>query len=262
MIYVTDVSQYTFCPYSIYLKRVKKVQVPMPYMIFGSIYHRVTEQLEMRERILFDHFVEEDMGTEEIADILYRDTKKVVKNTVLRNKRRIKGNFLDLIDEINFLFHRRATHRASLLDEAMRRYGKKDIYDEVFPKTLTERSIVSRELNLCGRIDRIEKEGEEYHPVEIKTGRSERYIEKDILQLTGYALLMEEEFGSPVDKGFIEYVVLDTKREIEIDEKSKNTFIQVKDAVENVLTGFIPEKERRKKCEFCNFRKICWEDES
>ncbi|HDN81949.1 MAG TPA: hypothetical protein ENG41_04440, partial [Methanomicrobia archaeon] len=76
MIYVTDVSQYAFCPYSIYLRKIRKIKVVTPPMIFGEIYHRISEKIEKRERVIFDIFVEEDMGAEEIASIFYNDTKK------------------------------------------------------------------------------------------------------------------------------------------------------------------------------------------
>jgi CRISPR-associated protein Cas4 len=228
-------------------------------MIFGSLYHRITEQLATRERVLFDHFVREEMSTDEVAGIFYGDSKKVVKSAVRRNKRRIKKDIVETMKVLNTLFLKRATERASLLTEAMKSYGRKDVYDIIFPKALTEYSIVSRELNLAGRVDRIEERDGRYYPVEIKTGGSKRYSEKDLLQLAGYGILIEKKFNSPVDKGFIEYVVQNTKKEVAIDAPLRDRFFQLKDAVEQILDGIVPKKERRSECEFCNFRTVCWE---
>jgi len=259
MIYVTDVSQYAFCPYSIYLRKIRKIKVVTPPMIFGDIYHRISERIEKRERVVFDIFVEEDMGAEEIASIFYDDTKKVVRNTVLRNKRRITEDILGTIERLNQLFLRKSMDKALLLKEAMKTYRKKDIYDVVFPEALTELSIASKKLNLCGRIDRVEEIDNKYYPVEIKTSTADKYMEKDILQLAGYALLLESKFGIPVDKGVIDYVVLNKKYEVEIDNSLKNDVLKIKNSVEEILNGYVPEKKRRKECEFCNLRDICWE---
>ncbi|MCK4636857.1 MAG: CRISPR-associated protein Cas4 [Methanomicrobia archaeon] len=258
MIYVTDVSQYAFCPYSIYLRKIHKIRVVTPPMIFGDIYHRITERMEKRERVIFDIFVREGMGADEITTIFYDDTKKVIRNAVLRNKKRIKEDILKTIERLNQLFLRRSMEKAVLLRKAMDSYGKKDIYDIVFPEALTELSIASKKLNLCGRIDRVEEKDKKYYPVEIKTSTAEKYMEKDVLQLAGYALLLESKFGNPVDKGFIEYVVLNKKYEIEIDRNLKNDVLKIKTSVEEILNGNIPEKKRREECDFCNLHDICW----
>jgi len=259
MIYVTDVSQYAFCPYSIYLRKIRKIRVVTPPMIFGDIYHRISEKIETRERVIFDIFVEEDMSADKISEIFYNDTKKVVRNTVLRNKRRMKEDVSKTIKRLNQLFLQKSTEKAILLKQAMSAYRKKDVYDIVFPKALTEFSIASKKLNLCGRIDRVEEINDKYYPVEIKTSAADRYIEKDKLQLAGYALLLESKFGVPVDKGFIDYVVLNKKYELKINNNLKKDVLKIKTSVEEILGGKIPEKKRREECNFCNLREICWE---
>jgi len=258
MIYVTDVSQYAFCPYSVYLRKIRRVRVVTPQMIFGDVYHRIEERIRERERIVFDYYIKEEMDIEEITDEFYRDAKKVIKNTVLRNKRRIEGDLLDTVKKLNRLFLIKSKEKALLLKKAMETYRKKDVYEIVFPKAVTEFSISSRRLNLCGRIDRLEEIGGRYYPVEIKTGTTERYMEKDILQLSGYAILLEEKFDASVDKGFIDYVLLSKKHEIEIREDLKDNFMEIKHEVEKILEGYVPQKEKKKECESCNLYEVCW----
>ncbi|MEA1993799.1 MAG: CRISPR-associated protein Cas4 [Euryarchaeota archaeon] len=258
MIYVTDITQYEFCPYGLYLGRVKGVRVITPRMSFGSVYHKIAEKLEERDRDIFGIFIKEKMSAEEIAEVFCEDAKRVVKNTILRNKRRIKGDLLTTREQLNEVFSRRATEKALKLKEAMRRYKKKDVYTLVFPEALTEVSIKSKELNLSGRVDRIEKTEGTYYPVEIKTGGSDTYMEKDVLQLAGYALLMEKKFGSSVNRGIIDYVVLSRRDEIAIDKELKNKFFTIKKSVEEILNGNPPEKKKRRECNFCNFRERCW----
>lgn len=258
MVYVTDIPQYLFCPYGLYLRRVKGIRIVTPQMSFGSVYHRVAEDLEKRDREIFRIFIEKKMGTEEIAEIFYDDAKKVVKNTILRNKGRIKGDIFTMRERLNRIFSERAVTKAQKLKDTMKRYEKKDVYSLVFPESLTEVSIKSKKLNLSGRVDRIEKQNGVYSPIEIKTGKSDEFMEKDALQLVGYALLMEQKFGEPVERGIIEYVVLRRREVVTIDTSLKDTFLGIKNAVEEILNGKAPEKKRRKECDLCTFRERCW----
>ncbi len=261
MIYVTDVSQYAFCPYSLYLTRVQRVKVTSPQMVFGSIYHRITRKMEKRQRTVFDIFVNEEMSAEEIAEVFRKDAQKVVKHTVLRNKKKLKKNKLEVIRELNDLFSRKCRENASLLREAMDNYGKKDVYEIVFPEKFTEFPIKSEKLNLSGRVDRIEERGGRYYPEEIKTGRSTEFMEKDMLQLTGYALLLEEEFDTSVDRGVINYVVLNKKHEVSIDTALKRRFLTMKESVEKIFDGHVPYHGKREECAFCSLRKVCQNNE-
>jgi CRISPR-associated protein Cas4 len=112
-------------------------------------------------------------------------------------------------------------------------------------------------LGLVGRIDRIELHGAVLLPVEIKTVRKKRPTFSEVLQLAGYALLLERERSTSVDSGIVEYP---SKRIlVDIPETLKKYILNLRDYALEILSGTVPEKTRTEKCDRCHFYTICWE---
>ncbi len=127
----------------------------------------------------------------------------------------------------------------------------KQLWENLSPKYITELSISSEKLGIKGRVDRIEV-AEEIIPYELKT-RNEIY-EQDKLQLASYALLLEEEFGKPINLGVVE--VLGKSQKIQITPELKGEVLRIADIIRNFKE--IPEMPSSfSKCNNCRIKEDC-----
>ena len=122
------------------------------------------------------------------------------------------------------------------------------------PKYLTEFEIISYELGLKGRIDRVKFE-EEIIPYELKT-REEIY-ESDKLQLAAYSLLLEKEFNRKINKGIIE--VKNKQEEIIITEQMKSQVLEIAEKIRKFEKDKEPNFHNNfNKCEYCRLKEECF----
>lgn len=64
----------------------------------------------------------------------------------------------------------------------------------------------SKRLRLVGRPDFIVRNGEQYIPIEFKSGHATKYPYKNhVMQLAAYCLLVEEKYGVRPDHGIVRY---------------------------------------------------------
>ena len=71
---------------------------------------------------------------------------------------------------------------------------------------ITERYFRAAELDLHGKIDLIESDGDVLTPVERKRAESGQYFPSDEIQLAGYCMLLEAAIEEPVNVGYIYFV--------------------------------------------------------
>ncbi len=115
----------------------------------------------------------------------------------------------------------------------------------------------SEKYKIWGRPDLLIKKGDDYIPVEIKTGRIPRGpLFSHIMQLTAYMLLVEENYKTP-PYGLLKYGPQIYK--IEYEEDLKNIMLQkVKEMREALKTGEVHRNHHKiGKCLHCSRRDIC-----
>ena len=121
-------------------------------------------------------------------------------------------------------------------------------------------SYFSEEYMLSGKPDYIIKKGEDYIPVEIKTGRIPRGpFFSHILQVVAYCLLIEERYGKAPPCGILEYADHKLHR-IDYDEKGKELVFSKLDEMREMLAGGkkpYRNHNRRGKCHNCSRRGHC-----
>jgi len=121
---------------------------------------------------------------------------------------------------------------------ASKRYGIRGIIDEVL--TLEDNTMAPLDYKFA------EYKGRIFNTLQI--------------QSVLYALLIEENYDSPVKKGFICYVRSKNKiEEIEINEKIKKKALKIIDDMFKIIElGYFPKKTRfRGKCFDCCYKNIC-----
>ena len=114
------------------------------------------------------------------------------------------------------------------------------------------------ELGLRGKVDMVITLDSEVIPVEYKhsPGRLGHHI---ILQLAGYALLLERRMALPALRGFIYYIPARRSREIILDEELKAEVRQLLVSIEAMAAAErVPDPpHHRTRCEICEFRRFC-----
>lgn len=121
-----------------------------------------------------------------------------------------------------------------------------------------EKYLVSDNLGLSGKIDRVLVSNAKYYPVDYKNS-DKKVFENHIYQLTGYALLLEDIYKTKVDTGFI-YLILSNKIfDIYIEKSYKDEVKRIIDDIRFLIDNeFMPEKaDNINKCIDCEYRRFC-----
>ena len=253
MIQITDLVKLKLCPYRFYLEKMKKKKVPTTQQMYlGKVFHKITEETVKRESQLLEEF-KAGVRSRQIFDVLYAEYCRVIRNVILRRKGKLESLGFDyekLVKELRDYYKEVAIGKAVSMKRILE---KKEKEVEV---GYVEYYIENTELGLKGRIDRIEIHEGVVIPVEIKTREKKRPTLSEMLQLAGYALLLEKEKGSPVEKGIVEYP---TRRIlVDVPDKLKEYIILLRDYALEILNGDIPEKVRTDRCDICHFYDMCW----
>lgn len=266
MIYVTDLTEYLFCPYKLYLKKIKGLPLPQtPEMLTGTIIHKIYEEVMLRERIIIDQRIDEKMGIDEIFKVLYADSKRVIKNIMIKNKEKLKDagvDYLELIKELQEELKEDELLKSIRIKKYIGLYGKdQNLYKNLFMMKDMEYSIFSNELGLSGKIDKLEEDSEgNLFPVELKTGLFSNGIRKhEKLQVSAYALLLEKERGIKIPLGFLEYYQVKQRIPFLIKDEDKKEVLDILSKVKELLEGEKePSKDRKNFCKRCGYNEFCW----
>lgn len=254
MIQITDLVKLRLCPYRFYLEKMKKKKAPTTQeMYLGKVYHKIAEETVKRESHLFEE-LESGLTSRQVFDVLYTEYCRVIRNVILRRKKKLESLTIDyeeLMGELRDYYKDIAIEKTVSMKKAFEKKEEDVIVGNV------EYYIEDTDLGLLGRVDRIEIHGEILLPVEIKTVEKNRPTFSELLQLAGYALLLERERNTPVCKGIVEYP---TKRIlVDIPDKLKEYVLKLRDYALTILNGEVPEKVRTDKCDRCQFYDMCWE---
>jgi CRISPR-associated exonuclease Cas4 len=122
-----------------------------------------------------------------------------------------------------------------------------------------EPALRSEKFGLTGNPDKLITIENERIPSIIKTGAMpENGVWKsDRVQLTAYAILVEEIYNTVVQRGFVEYARWGVVREVTIKRHERRKVLQLRDRVRKIEEGFMPEKPTDAPCERCGFTGIC-----
>ncbi len=123
----------------------------------------------------------------------------------------------------------------------------------------SETALRSAKFGLTGSPDKLITIGDELIPSIIKTGAMpENGVWKsDRVQLTAYAILVEEIYNKIVKRGFVEYARWGKVREVTIKRHERRSVLQLRDRVRKIQEGFMPEKPEDAPCERCGFKGMC-----
>jgi CRISPR-associated exonuclease Cas4 len=265
MLKVSEISEFIYCPAKLYLKHTMGFEVQNNEIITGKVIHEVRRAFE--EIIKHNIWnIKKDMETAEIQKIIlhgvpefidelqvkYIDSYKAHQENLIKFFHELKE---DLIIEasLNVL-------KIKKLMKTTKKHGM-EISEMLFPQSLLEFSLESEELNLKGKVDKIEIINGIYYPVEIKTSfppLKGTWL-SDSLQIAAYAALIDYELNKEVLVGFVYYTKICERRPVVINSILHNKLFQVLDSINTMFEKEeIPEfKLNKKKCEKCEYMGIC-----
>ncbi len=264
LIKVSDLTHYMICPRLVYFRArgyeqpriaegkersaiehilLKELGFNMHKVYGGDKYdeggeedERTTEEEEAVKRVIEDAV--------DGVEWIYKDELKTVDKDLFEA---VKSDFLHRIESPEWLSKLKTEDE---LAELVRSYG----YER-------EHTMLSEKLGMVGSVDKLIKTEGEVIPCVIKTGRCPEYgvWRGDRMQLAAYAMLIEDEFGTTVQRGFVEYINMRTAeiRDLHIKKRDRALAFQILKYVKKIKGGVYPEKGANAPCDSCSFIEMC-----
>jgi CRISPR-associated protein Cas4 len=260
LLYVRDLSEYLYCPRKVFLKLNKKFKEKTnPMMIKGMIKHMINDMLNEKESEIVQGIFT-DLNLEEIKKIYYENIKEFFDTAIKKYAGLVDSFYInpdELFSEINEKLEPEIEEKAKVIAGFIKKFKGRELWESIEPKFISEYRLVDYGLGLSGRVDKIELTAEGVIPIEIKTGKLESgrgAYDSDILQLTAYAIMLENKFGKPIKFGKLVYK--NKKFDIDITEENKQKVVELIDKIKNMV--FIPQMlSNFAKCKNCGLREEC-----
>ena len=117
----------------------------------------------------------------------------------------------------------------------------------------------SEKSGLTGRPDKLIEINDTHIPSIIKTGNMPEngVWRSDRIQMTAYAMLVEDIYNIPVEHGFVEYARWGKVRKVLIKRHERRNVLQIRDKIKKIHNGFMPERPKDAPCIHCGFKEIC-----
>jgi len=254
IISVSDITAYLYCPRKLWLAKVKGIREPQTReMILGRIKHKALELFNLLEQdfIIFisSAFAEKDI----LEKYKYLMRQAAIKAYEINADiaERFNINLTTFLAEFLPNTEQEIKIRISPLLESMKLYKGREIWEHLSPKYKAEFSLISENLGIKGRIDRVSF-GKEILPFEIKTRSKQNIYDSDKIQLAAYALLLEDKFKKNIEKGIIE--LGNKQQEILLDSNLKSQVIELAEKVRNIQGEF---PSSFSKCQSCGIKEEC-----
>lgn len=263
MITVTDLCDYVWCPYQVYLKKVKKIRPPpTPQMVRGTVIHSIKEEVSKRERILVSSHISEGSSLDEIRKCIFDNAMRCAKNVILKERQGLEAQGVDpmaLLSELKSDFHYESIASAARLKRLIERIGLGAAIEMTYPEQEAEFVLEDKELDLRGRIDCFEQVGGMSIPIDYKSGNMhEDVTPSQRMQISAYAVMMERSMNTKVPLGIIEYTNFGRLRPVIVDDEAKEDVYKTLEAVKRIVYGKEePEKNIGKRCNYCSFKEYC-----
>ena len=259
LISVTDLCAYQFCIRALYLRIVLGLREPVkPVMLLGSIRHRIYDEANKREEGIVKQ-IAGSMDRQSILSLFSDAYKEILRDAVSKSSSQFGNLGMDgtsvasqLGPTVLLQAHSRADEIISFSSKA--KLLGSDLWEALTPKIITELSVRSKRLRLKGIVDRIEIYGNEYVPVEIKTGRtpSEGVWPDHRIQLVSYMLLLNDKFNVNVKEGMVKYVATDQTRQVVMNPFMEYEITAAVNDVFNLIENpDVPEPCGKSYCTVC-----------
>jgi len=265
MLNVTDLSSYLYCPRQLYLKNIIKIPPPpKDVMLKGTIKHSVIEKLDQIEKQIVKN-ITKPLEKDQIKNIYEKNYKSIFLRILEKYNKSLLNFEIDpnLFFETSWpIYEREAKFRAYTVFDFINetKLVGEELWDNIEPKFISELKIISKDLRLKGKIDKLEMYKNKIIPVEMKSGKMPQtgVWPSNKIQLIAYCFLTQEHFNKPVKEGYIHYLDHQEKRKITLNPFSKIELLNIRDLIFKMLDQKQPpETLNNNKCEHCQLKEQC-----
>lgn len=258
IINITDITEYLYCPRKVYLKLVKGIRTPPNQrMILGMLRHKTFDLFNKQEQILISGITEK-IPESEISQRYMALSERISRQIMFQNENLARSfgiTELEFKKSVAASLAPEIILRASSVSETIKKgFLAKELWRELYPKYLTEYKIISEELGLQGRIDRIQFL-KNFSPVPVEVKTRERIFDSDKIQLAGYSLLLEKEFSKQVTSGIIE--LMGKQHQVELTPELKASVLEIAEKIRNLKEETASMPSNFAKCRNCSFAEEC-----
>lgn len=261
LVSISDINAWLYCPRKVYLTKVCNLPtIQNRAMVIGRLKHNILEAFSKQEE-KFISKIDKDFDKLDLL-FLYEDFLKNIANIIFIENIQIINKFMIDKEDIMKKVLRDFSEDIKLRIQAIKEKTSEGIFGENIWHSLdslyiSELKLESSELGLKGRVDRIliSKKDGSIIPFELKS-REDNIFHSDEIQLTAYAMLLEDRYKREIKKGIVE--VGNNKKEIPISEENKKEVLQFADSIRNIAENPIPPMQSNfNKCRNCEFAEEC-----
>lgn len=240
MIRVSDISVYLKCPRKCY---------------FIAKGYELTKEIRPS---YIQHFILKELALSYESAFHNEDKLSFLNNELNRISEEIRFIYRSELSEIDDeILTNSVAEIRSYLENICSNLSKNNFYS--FESIEVEPLLRSEKFGFSGSPNRLIKINNKVIPSIIKTGSMpEKGVWKgDRLQLTAYAFLVEETYENVVELGFVEYARWGYVREVKLKRYERRKVLQIRDKIEKIQKGFMPEKPKDAPCMYCGFNEMC-----
>ena len=263
LISVSDINSWLYCSRKVYLSKICGLRTPPNRnMIIGKIKHNILEHLSKQEEKLVSQI---DASHESLDMVfMYEEFIKRISEKIFADNMPMIDRFMidrdDILKKVLRDFSGDIKLRVASIKQAISNgFVKENIWANLDIIYVSELPIESERLGLKGRVDRIliSKKDNTVMPFELKS-REERIFPSDEVQLTAYAMMLEDYYKQKITKGFID--VGNNRQEIEISEDRRAQVLKIIEEIRSIYEDnpqIPPMQSNFNKCRNCEFREEC-----
>jgi len=252
---VTHLTSYIYCPRKFYLEKIKGLrQPPTKPMIEGRIRHDIRQAFSNNEKDFILTLTKEV----DIENNFKRLLSELIHTTFLTNSKIIKTFSIsptELNSKITQAMQKEIQPRAQAIKTTIEQgHIGPELWLNLKPKYISELSLQSEKIGIRGRVDRVMIQGDKIIPFELKTREIQKIYPSDEIQLTCYAMLLEEHYNKPIPLGILE--AGNTTHELPITQENKDKVVELVQEVNNI-TENPPFPSSFSKCQSCSLKAKC-----
>ena len=258
MITISEIVSYLYCPRKLYLSVVKGIRgPPNRLMMEGKLRHNILESFSNREENLVNQIIK-NQELEELLLTYQVFLREIAREIFIKNNNLIESFSIDrteLFKKILQNFEEDMKIRVLSIKQGISKgFFGEELWKNLKPKYISEMKLESEILGLKGRIDRVEFNEDKIIPYELKS-RDNKIFFSDEIQLTAYAMLLEENYKKIISEGMIE--CSGKKQKTEIKEENKIIVLDIAEKIRNIDKNVPEMPSNFGKCSKCDLREEC-----
>ncbi|NPE29766.1 Dna2/Cas4 domain-containing protein [Methanococcoides sp. SA1] len=250
---VSELLLYLKCPRQVYY--TYREQTLMPNISSKYIEHMMLKELAMG----YADIVKKAKPTKEsILEELGAEFKRVKNELDFIYSTELKNVHFDVIETAQKEVFELLGDIATNLSEAIFKSNKDEVIQSIMPHR-TEPVLHSERLKLTGIPSAIVQYSERMVPLTIRTGKcpDNGVWGNDRIHIAALSMLVEENVGETVEFGFVEYAKEGKIRKVKVRPEDRRQVLKIRDRVDKIKDGYLPERKEGKICEHCNFTQSC-----